>query len=78
MRSLVLGYTFPATALRRLAIERCRIYFQAANLFTLTKYTGLDPELINSDPNNNTNFGIDFGAYPSNQKNFNLGINLSF
>ncbi|WP_218029131.1 SusC/RagA family TonB-linked outer membrane protein [Segetibacter aerophilus] len=78
MRSLVFGYTVPAAKLRRIGAERLRIYFQAANLFTATKYTGLDPELINSDVNNNTNFGIDFGAYPSNQKNFNLGINLSF
>jgi TonB-linked SusC/RagA family outer membrane protein len=78
MRSLVLGYTLPNNSLRRYGIERLRIYVQGANLFTATKYTGLDPELINSDLNNNTNFGIDFGNYPANQKNFNFGINLTF
>lgn len=78
MRSLILGYTLPTDKLRRFGIEKLRIYVQGANLFTLTKYTGLDPELINSDLNNNTNFGIDFGNYPANQKNYNLGINLNF
>lgn len=78
MRSLVLGYTLPSAKLTRFGIERLRFYLQAANLFTVTKYTGLDPELINSDVNNNTSFGIDFGAYPANQKNFNFGVNLSF
>ena len=78
MRSLVLGYTLPNNLLRRYGIERLRIYVQGANLFTATKYKGLDPELINSDLNNNTNFGIDFGNYPANQRNFNFGINLTF
>ncbi len=78
MKSLVIGYTLPAAALKRFGIERLRIYAQAANLFTITKYTGLDPELTGSDLNNNTNFGIDFGNYPANQKNYNIGVNLSF
>jgi TonB-dependent starch-binding outer membrane protein SusC len=78
MRSLILGYTIPNSKLRRFGIESLRIYLQASNLFTLTKYKGLDPELINSDVNDNTNFGIDFGNYPANQKNYNIGINLTF
>jgi TonB-linked SusC/RagA family outer membrane protein len=78
MRSLILGYTIPSAKLSRLGIDKFRIYLQGANLFTATKYTGLDPELVNSDLNNNTNFGIDFGNYPNNQKNYNIGVNLSF
>lgn len=78
MRSLILGYTIPSARLNRLGIERFRVYLQGANLFTATKYTGLDPELVNSDLNNNTNFGIDFGNYPNNQKTYNIGVNLSF
>ena len=78
MKSLVIGYTLPATALKRFGIDRLRVYAQAANVFTITKYTGLDPELSGSDLNNNTNFGIDFGNYPANQKNYNVGVNLSF
>ncbi|MEP6513340.1 MAG: SusC/RagA family TonB-linked outer membrane protein, partial [Parafilimonas sp.] len=78
MKSLILGYTIPSESLKRFGIDRLRVYVQAANLFTITGYTGLDPELINSDVGNNTNFGIDFGNYPANQTSLIFGINLSF
>ena len=77
-KSLMLGYTLPSTQLKRFGIERLRFYVQATNLFTITKYTGLDPELSGSNLGDNTNFGIDFGNYPSNQKGYNFGINLGF
>lgn len=73
-KSLILGYTMPAAQLKKWGIEKLRFYVQAANLFTITKYTGLDPELSGS----NAAFGIDFGNYPNNQKNFNVGVNVSF
>ena len=78
-----LGYTLPATTLTRFGIDRLRVYVQAANLFTITKYSGLDPELqsINPDagPNNpaQVTFGIDYGNYP-NQRTFLVGVNLGF
>lgn len=72
-KSLILGYSFPLEKLRKYHIDRLRIYVQAANLFTVTKYSGLDPEL----PGNNTIFGVDGGAYPNNQKNYNVGVNIS-
>lgn len=77
-KSLVIGYTIPSATLKKVGIDRFRVYVQAANLFTITKYDGLDPELQASDLNNSTNFGIDFGNYPANQKNYNIGVNLSF
>ena len=77
-KSMVLGYTLPNSDIKRVGIEKVRVYVQAANLFTITKYTGLDPELQGSDLNNNTNFGIDFGNYPANQKQFNIGVNVAF
>lgn len=73
-KSLILGYTIPASKLQRLGIDRLRVYLQSANLFTITKYTGLDPELAGS----NSAFGIDYGNYPDNQKQYILGVNLSF
>jgi hypothetical protein len=78
LKALTLGYTIPPDKMKMLHIDRLRIYVQALNLFTITKYTGLDPELQASDLNNNTNFGIDFGNYPSNQKQYVIGVNLSF
>jgi hypothetical protein len=77
-KSLILGYTIPSNTLKRFGIEKLRVYLQAVNLFTITKYKGLDPELSGSNLGDNTNFGIDFGNYPANQKGFNIGVNLSF
>lgn len=73
-KSLIIGYTLPGRTLSRFGIDRMRVYVQAANLFTITKYTGLDPEL----QGDNRSFGIDYGNYPNNQKNYNIGVNLSF
>jgi hypothetical protein len=73
-RSMVLGYTINPKGLERLGMNRLRVYLQAANLFTITKYTGLDPELSGSS----SSFGIDYGNYPNNQKNLLVGLNLSF
>jgi hypothetical protein len=73
-KSIILGYTLPSSNLQRYGIDKLRLYIQAANLFTLTDYTGLDPELSGS----NAAFGIDYGNYPNNQKNFNVGISLTF
>ena len=60
--------------LNKIKIERLRIYVQAVNLFTVTKYTGLDPE----SPGLSQAYGIDFGKYPNNQKQYLIGLNLIF
>ena len=78
MQVIVLGYTLPLSPLKKIGIDKFRIYIQGSNLFTITKYTGLDPELQQSDLNDNSNFGIDFGNYPANQKMYLVGINASF
>jgi TonB-linked SusC/RagA family outer membrane protein len=78
LRSLILGYTLPTSPLKKIGIDKLRIYIQGSNLFTITKYTGLDPELQGADLGNNSNFGIDLGNYPSNQKMYLFGINASF
>jgi TonB-linked SusC/RagA family outer membrane protein len=77
-KQMQLGYSVPPSVLRRVGIERFRIYVQAANLFTITNYSGLDPELTTSKSTDNTNFGVDFGNYPANQKNYNVGVQLTF
>jgi TonB-linked SusC/RagA family outer membrane protein len=45
LRNFSIGYSIPSNTLRRLSIDRLRIYVQAQNLFTITEYTGLDPEI---------------------------------
>jgi len=73
-RNLTIGYSIVSNAIKRLHFDRLRIYVQALNLFTITKYSGLDPEL---NPGSNTVFGTDGGVYPNNQKSYNVGINLT-
>jgi TonB-linked SusC/RagA family outer membrane protein len=64
-----IGYTLPKIK----GIRKLRVYAQAFNLLTITKYTGQDPEVNDGNPNN---LGIDYGtAYPISQK-FVFGVNL--
>jgi TonB-linked SusC/RagA family outer membrane protein len=72
-RTLTLGYTLDNPALRSLHLDRVRLYVQALNLFTITKFDGQDPEVTGS----NTLFGINGGGYPNNQKSYSVGINVS-
>lgn len=85
LRNIQLGYTLPQSLLKRYSIDRIRLYAQAQNLFTITKYTGLDPEIttINTGRNDYTrrfadrNLGVDAGNYPT-PKQFIFGINVGF
>jgi TonB-linked SusC/RagA family outer membrane protein len=83
-RVVQLGYTFNPQILNKLGVDKLHVYVQGTNLFTITKYTGLDPELVPSLSNNGTGvnqsaaFGIDYGAYPTNQKQYIIGVNLTF
>ena len=72
LKNLQLGYTLPENMTDKIKIKSFRIYFQAVNLFTLTKYSGLDPELGGND----LAFGIDYGNYP-NAKQFLFGLSLT-
>lgn len=77
MKDLQLGYTFPRSILGKSAIDGLRVYAQATNLFTITNYSGLDPELSNPDSNPDRLMGVDEGIYPTSQI-FTFGINLNF
>lgn len=74
MKNLQLGYTLKTTILK--GVSRIRIYGSVTNLFTITKYSGLDPEVSQY----NTTFslpGVDLGIYP-NPRQYLLGINAAF
>ncbi|MCL4639530.1 MAG: TonB-dependent receptor [Olivibacter sp.] len=74
LRSLTIGYTLPKHVTDRWHLDRLRFYLQGNNLFTWTKYSGLDPEAAaSSDPNEQ---GIDLGT-PPQPRSFQLGINLT-
>ena len=73
LRNLTLGYTLPERWTRKILISRLRIYLNAENLFTLTSYHGLDPEISSGG----TSLGIDKGVYPQ-ARTLSAGINLTF
>lgn len=79
MQTLSLGYTLPKSIVGKLGIQRLRLYGQVSNVFTLTKYSGLDPEIRSqiSGSSSDRNKGIDYGAYGT-PRQYVLGVNISF
>jgi hypothetical protein len=82
-RNLQLGYTLPAANMSKYGIERLRVYLQAQNFFTATKYSGYDPDITISNITEGYNqrrdysLGIDYGRYPT-PRAFMFGVNLEF
>jgi TonB-linked SusC/RagA family outer membrane protein len=71
MKNLQLGYTLPSSVLSKINVKSLRLYVQTVNVFTLTKYSGMDPELGGDD----RAFGSDTGSYP-NVKQVIFGLNF--
>lgn len=71
LKNLRLGYTVPRSVLERAQIKSLKVYAQVSNLFTLTKYSGLDPEINLTS----TSMGVDRGAWPT-PRQVMFGVNL--
>ncbi len=71
MKTLRIGYDLSRLGLLKDKVGSLVVYFQGSNLFTLTKYPGLDPEIANAG----INMGIDSGAWPTPQQ-FLVGISF--
>jgi len=71
-KNITLGYVLPAIK----GIQRARVYLSANNLFTVTNYTGYDPE-VNTYGGQNTAIGIDNLVYPSS-RSFLGGLQVTF
>jgi len=69
LKNLTLGYNLPESATRKLGIGGFRIYLEGTNLFTLTSYSGFDPEVGVSS--------IDWGTYPVT-RTVSVGVDLKF
>ncbi len=76
LKNLQLGYTLPSSITDKLKINNLRVYVAFQNLFTITGYSGLDPEIgeLNGNP---IYKGVDMGYYPQ-ARTFMLGINMKF
>jgi TonB-dependent starch-binding outer membrane protein SusC len=75
-KTMQIGYTFPAKTLSRLGLSRLRLYVQGQNLFTITDYSGSDPDLLDVG-RGDIGLGVDHGRVP-NPRQFLGGLNITF
>lgn len=71
IKNLQLGYTLPSGLAHRIAMNSLRVYFAGDNLYTFTKFKGLDPERAEGDGN------VRFVVHPQNQV-FSFGVKAVF
>lgn len=75
LKNITLGYRIPRKLLSKIGCSSARIYLSANNLWTITDYSGFDPEAsMGSDADA---AGVDRGIYPSS-KSFLVGVDISF
>jgi len=74
LKNLQLGYAPPSSWLKNLGIQKLRVYISAQNLITITRYSGLDPEIGALSA---LEIGIDRGFYPQS-RTFLGGLNVTF
>ena len=74
LKSVTLGYTFPSKWMEAAGLASARAFLSAKNVFTLTAYSGNDPEMTISNP---LRPGLDAGIYPA-KREFIFGVNVSF
>jgi len=81
LKNLVLGYTFPQDLIRKVTISKLRVYVQAENVLTFTKYNGLDPEITNAETDQGSGAdlrrGLDMGGWPTTMRLL-VGVNFAF
>lgn len=83
LQSVTFGYTLP-TKLKKVGLDKIRLYVTGENLFVITGYTGIDPEVSttlsqdSSDGSITSSPGIDrYDSYPR-PRTFSFGVNISF
>ena len=75
LRNVELGYSLPSKLISKANIASARFYVSGQNLFTLTKYSGLDPDVVGANPNLEP--GVDNGNYPSSRI-ISFGLSVGF
>jgi TonB-linked SusC/RagA family outer membrane protein len=78
LKNFQIGYNLPTQKLfgENTTFSRFRLYLGVTNLFTITKYEGLDPE-VSATPSDYPALGVDFGVYPQ-ARQYTFGLNLGF
>ena len=73
LQELTLGYQLPTSFAASMGFANARLYFRGHNLFTITKYTGYNPDVNSNGSTVNISLGTDFYAYPL-ARTFSFGI----
>ncbi len=81
IKNLQVGYTLGSPLLQWANIQKCRLYVGVENLFTFTKYSGLDPEIGLGEArgetrNTSLTMGVDRATYPQ-ARTLLVGLNLT-
>ncbi len=76
MKNLQLGYNFPTGNFANSLFSNLRLYVSATNLFLITSYSGMDPE-VSQYSSTFTGPGVDMGVYPI-PRQYMLGLNVTF
>ncbi|ASU34078.1 SusC/RagA family TonB-linked outer membrane protein [Mucilaginibacter xinganensis] len=75
LKTVTLGYTFPPDMLKKIKIDKLRVFVNAYNLFLITKYAGWDPEVNADFLASNINLGNDFYSAPQ-PRTITFGVNV--
>ena len=82
LQSVTIGYTLPKNLTQKIGISNARIYFTGGNLFCITGYKGLDPD-VNTDGSMDASYsgfptpGFDYNSYPRS-RTYTFGMNVTF
>lgn len=74
MKNITLSYNLPKIPMRRLGVQNASVFVTATNLFTITQWPGLDPEMVSSIP---SQVGNNSDVYPMS-RTFSLGLKVQF
>jgi hypothetical protein len=71
LKTLQIGYNLPSKITQKIGAQKLRVYLMSENLWTITNYSGYDPEI------GGTVLGVDRGVYPQS-RSFMVGLNVAF
>lgn len=76
LKNLTFGYNLPSSLIEKINITSLRVFVTGTNVFTLTKYSGYDPEVSSFNIGTDSGRGIDISNYPT-VKTVTFGINVT-
>lgn len=78
LKNIQIGYTLPVQEIfgTNIGLSKFRVYVSASNLFTITKFDGIDPE-VSATPSDYPAIGVDLGVYPQ-ARQYLVGFSLNF